>query len=201
MLVRMTVWSSKKVFLSRKEISSKNESSGVCDVSRCWRFVILSYAAFRAWNVRGLEDVSRCCKGLVLALRLGNILVWLRMFAARIVVPVWIWFAIEELGPRGRVNLSPKETSSYTVLCVVLAFRDFFRVYLRMFRIAIGALLRVFLTCRILRVKHSGLKVNRSIWNLVDFLTSGTFPLTVWLLGLSFVMTNLPYDSRFWVVR
>ncbi|KAL0673953.1 hypothetical protein Bca4012_001934 [Brassica carinata] len=35
MLVRMTVWSSKKVFLSRKEISSKNESSGVCDVSRC----------------------------------------------------------------------------------------------------------------------------------------------------------------------
>ncbi|KAF3608121.1 hypothetical protein DY000_02047178 [Brassica cretica] len=31
MLVRMTVWSSKKVFLSRKEISSKNESSGVSD--------------------------------------------------------------------------------------------------------------------------------------------------------------------------
>ncbi|WZZ34788.1 hypothetical protein YC2023_018189 [Brassica napus] len=47
-----------------------------------------------------------------------------------------------------------------------------------MFRIAIGALLRVLLTCRILRVNHSGLKVNRSIWNLVDFLTSGTFPLT-----------------------
>ena len=38
-----------------------------------------------------------------------------------------------------------------------------------MFSIAIGALLRVFLTCRILRVKHSGIKVNRSIWNLVDF--------------------------------
>ncbi|KAL0834875.1 hypothetical protein Bca101_086764 [Brassica carinata] len=35
MLVRMTVWSSKKVFLSRKKISSKNESLGVCDVSRC----------------------------------------------------------------------------------------------------------------------------------------------------------------------
>ncbi|KAG5384706.1 hypothetical protein IGI04_036176 [Brassica rapa subsp. trilocularis] len=35
MLVCMTVWSSKKMFLSRKEISSKNESSGVCDVSRC----------------------------------------------------------------------------------------------------------------------------------------------------------------------
>ncbi|KAF3589764.1 hypothetical protein F2Q69_00029810 [Brassica cretica] len=33
MLVRKTVWSSKKVFISRKEISSKNESSGVCDVS------------------------------------------------------------------------------------------------------------------------------------------------------------------------
>ena len=109
MLVRMTVWSSKKVFLSRKEISSKNESSGVCDVSRCWRFVILSYAAFRAWNVRGLEDVLRCCKGLVLALRLRNVLVWLRMFAATIVVPVWmliIWFAIEELGPRCRVSFS-----------------------------------------------------------------------------------------------
>ena len=120
MLVRMTVWSSKKVFLSRKEISSKNESSGVCDVSRCWRFVILSYAAFRAWNVCGLEDVSRCCKGLVLALRLGNILVWLRMFAARIVVPVWIWFAIEELGPRGRVNLSlERGILLYRALCGV----------------------------------------------------------------------------------
>ncbi|WZZ66783.1 hypothetical protein YC2023_078153 [Brassica napus] len=34
MLVRMTVWSSKKLFLSRKEILSKNESSGVCAVSR-----------------------------------------------------------------------------------------------------------------------------------------------------------------------
>ncbi|KAF2567951.1 hypothetical protein F2Q70_00026540 [Brassica cretica] len=30
------------------------------------------------------------------------------MFAARIVVPVWILFATEELGPRGRVNLSPE---------------------------------------------------------------------------------------------
>ena len=83
--------------------------SGVCDVSQCWRFVILSYAAFRGWNVRGLEDVSRCCKGLVLALRLRNVLVWLRMFAAKIVVPVWmliIWFSIEELGLRCSVNLS-----------------------------------------------------------------------------------------------
>ncbi|WZZ78275.1 hypothetical protein YC2023_098847 [Brassica napus] len=52
------------------------------------------------------------------------------------------------------------------MLCEVLAFRDFFRVYLRMFRIAIGALLRVFLTCRIVRVKHSRLIVNRSIWKL-----------------------------------
>ncbi|WZZ25643.1 hypothetical protein YC2023_009044 [Brassica napus] len=34
-----------------------------------------------------------------------------------------------------------------------------------MFRIAIGALLRVFLTCRILRVKHSGLKMNLT-WRL-----------------------------------
>ncbi|KAF3567406.1 hypothetical protein DY000_02017150 [Brassica cretica] len=34
MLVRMNVWSSKKVFLSRKEILSKNKSSGVYDVSR-----------------------------------------------------------------------------------------------------------------------------------------------------------------------
>ena len=109
MLVRMTVWSSKKVFLSRKEISSKNESSGVCDVSRCWRFVILSYATFRAWNVRELEDISRCCKDLVLAMRLKNILVWLRMFAAKILVHVWmliILFAIEELWLRCRVNFS-----------------------------------------------------------------------------------------------
>ncbi|KAL0713565.1 hypothetical protein Bca4012_020543 [Brassica carinata] len=35
MLVHMTVWSSSKVFLSRKVILSKNKSSGVCDVSRC----------------------------------------------------------------------------------------------------------------------------------------------------------------------
>ena len=109
MLVRMTVWSSKKLLLSRKKILSKNKSSGVCDVSRCWRFVILSYAAFRAWNVRGLEDVLRCCKGLVLAMRLRNVLVWLRMFAAKIVVHVWmliVLFAIEELWLRCRVNLS-----------------------------------------------------------------------------------------------
>ena len=69
----------------------------------------LLYAAFRAWNICGLEDVLRCCKGLVLALRLINVLVWLRMFAAKIVVPVWmliIWFTIEELGLRGHVNMS-----------------------------------------------------------------------------------------------
>ena len=107
-LVRMIVWSSKMVFLSRKVFLSKNVSSSVCDVSQCWRLVSLSYAAFRARNVRGLEDVMRYCKGLVLTLRLRNILVCLRMFAAKIVVPVWIWFAIEELGPRGRVNLSPE---------------------------------------------------------------------------------------------
>ncbi|KAL0753188.1 hypothetical protein Bca101_090856 [Brassica carinata] len=35
MLVCMTVWSSKKVPLSRKVILSKNGSSGVCDVSQC----------------------------------------------------------------------------------------------------------------------------------------------------------------------
>ncbi|KAL0657550.1 hypothetical protein Bca4012_078135 [Brassica carinata] len=35
MLVCMTVWSSKKVHLSRKVILSKNGSSGVCDVSQC----------------------------------------------------------------------------------------------------------------------------------------------------------------------
>ncbi|KAL0803532.1 hypothetical protein Bca101_096022 [Brassica carinata] len=35
MLVRMTVWFSKKVHLSRKIILSKNGSSGVCDVSQC----------------------------------------------------------------------------------------------------------------------------------------------------------------------
>nr|VDD08437.1 unnamed protein product [Brassica oleracea] len=34
MLVCMTVWSSKKVPLSRKVILSKNGSSGVCDVSQ-----------------------------------------------------------------------------------------------------------------------------------------------------------------------
>ena len=90
--------------------------------------------------------------------------------AARFVVPVWIWFAIKELGPRGRVNFSPERgILRYRALCG-FAFRDFFRVYLRMFRIAIGALLRVFLTCRILRVKHTGLKwiVVYGTWSIFD---------------------------------
>ena len=86
----MTVWYSKKVFLSRKVILSKNGSSGVLDVSRCWRSVFLSYAAFCACNVRGLEDISQCCKGLVLTLHWRNILVCLRMFATKTVVHVWI---------------------------------------------------------------------------------------------------------------
>uniref|UniRef100_A0A0D3E877 Uncharacterized protein n=1 Tax=Brassica oleracea var. oleracea TaxID=109376 RepID=A0A0D3E877_BRAOL len=73
MLVCMTVWSSKKVPLSRKVILSKNGSSGVCDVSQCLTLIFLSYVAFRARNVPGLEDVSRYCKVLVLTLHLINI--------------------------------------------------------------------------------------------------------------------------------
>ncbi|KAF3566031.1 hypothetical protein DY000_02017621 [Brassica cretica] len=42
------------------------------------------------------------------------------MFAARIVVPVWILFTIEELGPRGRVDLSPERgILLYRALCGV----------------------------------------------------------------------------------
>ncbi|KAF3556746.1 hypothetical protein F2Q69_00014655 [Brassica cretica] len=55
--------------------------------------------------------------------------------------------------------------------------------------IAIGALLRVFFTCRILRVKHSGLKVNRSIWNLVDFKTNSGLPFSRQVIGA--VVTQL----------
>ena len=73
MLVCMIVWSSEKVFLSRKVFFRKTYSSSVCDVSRYWRFVFLLHVVFRVWNVCGLEDVSRCCKSLVLALRRRNI--------------------------------------------------------------------------------------------------------------------------------
>ena len=69
----MTVWFSKNVPLSRKVILCKNGSLGVCDVSQYLRLIFLLYAAFRAQNVRGLEDVSRYYKGLVLTLRRRNI--------------------------------------------------------------------------------------------------------------------------------
>ncbi|WZZ44648.1 hypothetical protein YC2023_040907 [Brassica napus] len=63
MLVRIIGWSSKKVSLSRKFFFS---------------------------IVRGFEDVSRYCKGLVLTLHWRSILVCLRMFTTKIVVPVWM---------------------------------------------------------------------------------------------------------------
>ena len=57
------------------------------------------------------------------------------------------------------------------VLCEELAFRDVFRAFFRMFRIALEALLRIFLTCRVLWLKRCGLKVNCGMyrtWSTVD---------------------------------
>ena len=97
MFVCMTVWSSKKVPLL------KNCSSGVCDVSQCWR-LIFSFVCRVSYS-----KCSRAWRCFTILQGFRNILVCLRMFAAKIVVPAWmliIWFAIEELGLRGRVNLS-----------------------------------------------------------------------------------------------
>ena len=73
MLVRTTVWSSNKVFYRGRYFVENIYSSSVCNVSRCWRLVFLLHAAVCGWNVCGLEDVSRCCKNLVLTLRRRNI--------------------------------------------------------------------------------------------------------------------------------
>ena len=50
---------------------------------------------------------------------------------------------IEELGLRGRVNVFMGR-GIFIVLCEVLAFQDLFFSFLRMFRIALEALLQIF---------------------------------------------------------
>ncbi|KAG5388744.1 hypothetical protein IGI04_030285 [Brassica rapa subsp. trilocularis] len=57
MLVRMTVWSSKKVSLSRNVILSKNGSSGVCDVS-CFT-ILQGFSINPASDVRS-QNLSSC---------------------------------------------------------------------------------------------------------------------------------------------
>ena len=62
------------------------------------RFVLEMFA--------GLKMFCDNCKVLVLTLRLRNIQVCLQMFVAKIVVRMLIiLFTIEELGPRGPINL------------------------------------------------------------------------------------------------
>ena len=74
MLVRMVVWSSKKVLLSRKVFLSKKLILQAAATSRDTegRF-LFCMPRFRGWNVCGLEDVLRCCMRLVLTLRRRNI--------------------------------------------------------------------------------------------------------------------------------
>ncbi|KAF3561751.1 hypothetical protein DY000_02016486 [Brassica cretica] len=132
MLVHMTAWSFKKVFLSRKVFSSK-----MFFFKRLRRLAIL--------------------KPKLLFLRLRN--------EDREVAYICPW----------------KEAFSFIVLCEVLAFRDLFRVPLRMFRIALGALLRVFLTCRLLRI-------------VVLALSDGAMVAQILCLGVKDVFTQIAKD-------
>ncbi|KAF2536300.1 hypothetical protein F2Q68_00021312 [Brassica cretica] len=132
MLVHMTAWSFKKVFLSRKVFSLK-----MFFFKRLRRLAIL--------------------KPKLLFLRLRN--------EDREVAYICPW----------------KEAFSFIVLCEVLAFRDLFRVPLRMFRIALGALLRVFLTCRLLRI-------------VVLALSDGAMVAQILCLGVKDVFTQIAKD-------
>ncbi|KAF3554325.1 hypothetical protein F2Q69_00013290 [Brassica cretica] len=89
--------------------------TGVCDVSQCRSLIFLSYAAFRARNVRGLKDVSRYCKVFVLTLRLRNILDVFTEIAKDVV---------GQESDRGRRSPRGLPHNHYGVSCGMTAFSD-----------------------------------------------------------------------------
>ena len=56
--MRTTVWSSKKVFLSRKKISSKNESLGVCDAEDSLFFRMPCFVLEMSVGLKMFRDVA-----------------------------------------------------------------------------------------------------------------------------------------------
>ena len=165
MLVCMTVWSSKNLSLSRKVILWKNGSSAVCDVSQCLRLVFLSYAAFCAWR----------CFAILQGFSLNPSLEkHFGLFATKIFVPVWMLRILNyDIGIRtkGRVDLSLGRSVFLHCALWRVGPQRFISCTFKDVSYSSGALLRNFLTCRILWVKRCELKVNRLVygtWSIFD---------------------------------
>ena len=118
-------------------------------------------------------NVLLCCKGLVLTMRWRNVLVYLRMFAAKIVVPfLMLSSLIYDWGIRikgSRRFVPGKKRFSSLCFCEESALRDFISCIFKDDSYSCRLLCyECFLTCCVLQVKRCRLKVNCETLSVID---------------------------------